>query len=69
MSQPYDPTLKALVEIAPADWVALLGETPTSAEVIVADIANVSSMRCRHSRLANDFATGVRRRTSEAACR
>jgi predicted transposase YdaD len=40
--QPYDPTLKALVETDPASWPALLGVPAGATEVIDADIATVS---------------------------
>ena len=41
MSQ-YDPTLKALVETIPADWLALLNKPRQPVEAIDADIATVS---------------------------
>jgi hypothetical protein len=40
--KPYDPTLKALVEIEPESWPALLGRPRGPTEVIDADIATVS---------------------------
>src|SRR4051794_35728594 len=42
MSKPYDPTIKALVETAPADWLVLAGYPRAPANVIEADIATVS---------------------------
>src|SRR5947209_384506 len=41
MTERYDPTLKALVETAPADWLALLGRPPAPVTVRDADIATV----------------------------
>jgi predicted transposase YdaD len=41
MEKLYDPTLKALVETAPADWLALLRLPPAPVSVIDADIAAV----------------------------
>jgi predicted transposase YdaD len=41
MEKLYDPTLKALVETAPADWLALLHLPPAPVTVIDADIAAV----------------------------
>lgn len=43
MSQPFDPTLKALVEISPDDWPALLGLPPGPVTVEDADLATVLS--------------------------
>jgi predicted transposase YdaD len=40
--KPYDPTLKALVELRPADWPALAGLPRGPTSVIDADIATVS---------------------------
>ncbi len=42
MSHPYDPTLKALVETVPEDWLALIGAPPAPVEVLDADVATVS---------------------------
>ncbi len=42
MSQPYDPTLKALVETVPEDWPVLVGLPRAPTDVIDADIATVS---------------------------
>ena len=41
MEKLYDPTLKALVETAPADWLALLRLPPAPVTVVDADIAAV----------------------------
>jgi hypothetical protein len=41
-TKPYDPTLKALVEIEPESWPALLARPTGPTEVIDADIATVS---------------------------
>ena len=41
MAGPYDATVKALVEAAPADWLALVGEPPAPCRVIDADVATV----------------------------
>ena len=41
-TKPYDPTLKALVEIEPEAWPALLGRPTGPTAVIDADIATVS---------------------------
>jgi predicted transposase YdaD len=41
-AQPYDPTLKALVETEPESWPALLGRPVGPTVVIDADIATVS---------------------------
>ena len=43
MEKLYDPTLKALVETAPADWLPLLHLAPAHVSVIDADIAAVLS--------------------------
>jgi hypothetical protein len=42
VTKPYDPTLKALVEIGPEAWPAFLGKPTGPTEVIDADIATVS---------------------------
>src|SRR4051812_3753002 len=41
-SQPYDPTLKALVEAGPEDWPVLIGQPRAPTTVIDADLATVS---------------------------
>jgi predicted transposase YdaD len=41
-TKPYDPTLRALVEIEPESWPALLGRPACPTAVIDADIATVS---------------------------
>src|SRR5262245_29137075 len=43
MDKPYDPTLKALVETSPPDWLPLLDLPPAPVSVIDADIAAVIS--------------------------
>ncbi len=40
--KPFDPTLKTLVEVGPADWPALIDLPPAPARVIDADVATVS---------------------------
>jgi predicted transposase YdaD len=42
MSRPFDATLKAMLEAAPSDWVALAGYAPAAVDVIDADISTVS---------------------------
>jgi predicted transposase YdaD len=39
----YDPTLKALVETSPADWLPLVGRPPAPVTVIDADISTITS--------------------------
>jgi hypothetical protein len=41
MTVSFDPTLKALVETAPEDWLTLLGLPPAPVAVLDADIATV----------------------------
>jgi len=41
----FDPTLKTLVEIGPADWLALVGIDPAPVAVIDADVAAISGSR------------------------
>src|SRR5260370_21134075 len=41
MSQDYDPTLKALVETSPADWLALVGRPPAPVTVTDPDISTI----------------------------
>jgi hypothetical protein len=41
MTVSFDPTLKALVETAPEDWLTLLGFPPAPVAVLDADIATV----------------------------
>jgi predicted transposase YdaD len=43
MSRDFDPTLKTLVETAPADWLPLVGRPPAPVTVLDADIATVVS--------------------------
>ena len=43
MEKLYDPTLKALVETAPADWLPLLRLPPARVSVIDADVSAVLS--------------------------
>src|SRR6266849_275681 len=40
--KPFDPTLKTLVELGPADWTVFAGQPPAPARIIDADIATVS---------------------------
>ncbi len=40
--KPFDPTLKSLVEVGPADWTVFAGEAPAPTRIIDADIATVS---------------------------
>jgi predicted transposase YdaD len=40
--KPFDPTLKTLVEIGPADWTVFAGEPAAPTRVIDADIAAIS---------------------------
>lgn len=42
MPKPFDATLKAMLEAAPADWTTLAGYPPTKVEVIDADISTLS---------------------------
>ena len=53
-AQPYDPTLKALVETEPESWPALFGQPPGPTEVIDADIATVSGAADKVLRVAAD---------------
>jgi hypothetical protein len=41
-SEPYDPTLKVLVDLEPDSWPVFLGRPPGPTDVIDADIATVS---------------------------
>lgn len=50
----FDPTLKALVELAPADWLVFLGEPPAPVEVIDADVATVSGAADKVIRVRSD---------------
>jgi predicted transposase YdaD len=43
MTQPYDPTLKALVETAPESWLPLVGRPPARVTVEDADLATLVS--------------------------
>jgi predicted transposase YdaD len=52
MAQPYDPTLKALVETEPESWPALLGRPVGRTTVIDADIATVSGAADKVLRVA-----------------
>jgi predicted transposase YdaD len=40
--KPFDPTLKAMVEIGPADWVLLAGYAPDPVTILDSDLATVS---------------------------
>ncbi len=40
--KPFDPTLKSMVEVAPADWPVFAGQSAAPTRVIDADIATVS---------------------------
>ncbi|MBY0523131.1 MAG: hypothetical protein K2R98_07015 [Gemmataceae bacterium] len=51
---PYDPTLKALVEIEPASWPAFLGRPTGPTRIIDADIATVSGAADKVLRVAAD---------------
>ncbi len=52
MTKPYDAALKALVEIDPESWAALLGRPTGPTEVIDADIATVSGAADKVLRVA-----------------
>lgn len=43
MNQPYDPTLKSLVETSPVDWLSLLGLPRKRVAIQEADLATVVS--------------------------
>jgi predicted transposase YdaD len=43
MSKPYDAALKAMLEVAPADWPRLAGFPVEQAEVIDADVSTVTA--------------------------
>jgi hypothetical protein len=53
-TKPYDPTLKALVEIDPESWPALLARPMGPTEVIDADIATVSGAADKVLRVSAD---------------
>jgi hypothetical protein len=53
-TQPYDPTLKALVETEPESWPALFGRPTGPTAVIDADIATVSGAADKVLRVAAD---------------
>jgi predicted transposase YdaD len=53
-TKPYDPTLKALVEIEPESWPSLLGRPTGPTEVIDADIATVSGAADKVLRVSAD---------------
>ncbi len=53
-AQPYDPTLKALVENEPESWPVLLGRPAAPTEVIDADIATVSGAADKVLRVSAD---------------
>jgi predicted transposase YdaD len=53
-SPPYDSTLKALVEIEPESWPALLGRPTGPTQVIDADIATVSGAADKVLRVSAD---------------
>ncbi len=53
-TKPYDPTLKALVEIEPESWPALLARPTGPTEVIDADIATVSGAADKVLRVSAD---------------
>src|SRR5207302_481858 len=53
-AKPYDPTLKALVEIEPASWPALLGRPAGPTEVIDADVATVTGAADKVLRVSAD---------------
>jgi predicted transposase YdaD len=53
-TQPYDPTLKALVETEPESWPALFGRPLGPTQVIDADIATVSGAADKVLRVATD---------------
>src|SRR5439155_23950289 len=53
-AQPYDPTLKDLVEIGPPDWPVLLGLPRHPTAVIDADIATVSGAADKALRVQAD---------------
>lgn len=40
--KPFDPTLKAMVEVGPIDWTVFAGERAAPTRIIDADIATVS---------------------------
>jgi len=42
MSKPFDSTMKVLLELAPLDWLRLLGHNVTHARIVDADISTVS---------------------------
>ena len=52
--KPYDPTLKALVEIEPESWPILLGRPAGPTQVIDADIATVSGAADKVLRVSAD---------------
>jgi len=53
-AQPYDPTLKALVETDPDSWPGFLGGPTGPTAVIDADIATVSGAADKVMRVAAD---------------
>jgi predicted transposase YdaD len=53
-TKPYDPTLKALVEIEPESWPALLARPTGPTEVLDADIATVSGAADKVLRVSAD---------------
>lgn len=53
-AQPYDPTLKALVETEPESWPALFGRPTGPTAVIDADIATVSGAADKVLRVSAD---------------
>lgn len=55
-SKPYDPTLKALVEIDPKSWPVLLARPSGPTEVIDADIATVSGAADKVLRVSANLA-------------
>ncbi len=53
-AKPYDPALKALVEIEPESWPALLGRPTGPTAVIDADVATVSGAADKVLRLGTE---------------
>src|SRR6266849_4179113 len=52
--KPFDPTLKTLVELGPADWTVFAGQPAAPTRVIDADIATVSGAADKVLRVAAD---------------
>jgi hypothetical protein len=56
MSKPYDAALKAMLEVAPADWPHLAGFPAERAEVIDADVSTVTAATDKVIRLRSPAA-------------